>query len=67
MGDYGGQIVWPTDSLKIVQQSESEIVVSMDVYTIIVDDIRGDADTTELTLKKEDGKWKINSTLHCWD
>jgi hypothetical protein len=65
-GDFGAMVVWPTETLQIVYQSEVEIVVSMERYYIIVDDEKSESERKELRLIKEDGQWKIDSSLMRW-
>lgn len=63
-GAYEWSDVWVTSDFTILKQDENEILVEMPTYTVdYLGNPSGPVCLKQMELKKENGKWKINSAL----
>ena len=63
-GDYGGQIVWLVKEMMIIQQNKEIIVLKIPVYYIAYEGSEKNIEIRELTLKKENETWKLDSIVY---
>jgi hypothetical protein len=62
-GDYGGRIVWLTEKMKIANQNGKIIKLKIPVYYIAYEGSENEIETREISLKKEDGIWKLDDIV----